>query len=100
MFEAHSFTSQDLFAEPVALPVKRITRTHAETLRPLSIWFVEGKRKERGKTVEQGIFVYSEYRDDRGNNCFNCQYHPYPDCLQQVDIDRFIEKAINQPLAL
>ncbi|MCP4598842.1 hypothetical protein [Neptuniibacter sp.] len=99
MFEAHSIYSQDLFsANSVSLPCKRFNRTHVETLKPLSIWFVEGKRKLPTGEINKAIFVYSEYRDNKGDQRFACQQYLYPDHLQEVDIERYILLATEQPI--
>lgn len=100
MFEAHSLTSSELFSEHVTLPFQRFNRSHKDTFKPISIWFIEGKQKHRNQAIERCIFVYSEYRDNQGRNRFNCQTYPYPDCLTQRDLDRFIQLATEQPLAL
>ena len=98
MFEAHSLNSSELFTEQTLLPCKRFNRTHKTTLKPLSIWFVEGKRKAVDQVIERCIFVYSEYRDNQGNCQFNCQAYRYPQCLTQRDLDRYIEVATEQSL--
>lgn len=98
MFEAHSLNSSELFTEQILLPCKRFNRTHKTTLKPLSIWFVEGKRKAVDQVIERCIFVYSEYRDNQGSYQFNCQAYRYPDYLTQRDLDRYIEVATEQPL--
>lgn len=98
MFEAHSLNSSELFTEHTLLPCKRFNRTHKSTLKPLAIWFVEGKRKATDQVIERCIFVYSEYRGNLGNCRFNCQAYRYPECLSQRDLDRYIEIATEQPL--
>ncbi|WP_420597856.1 hypothetical protein [Neptuniibacter sp.] len=98
MFEAHSLNVTELFPEQITLPCKRFNRTHKTSLKPISIWFSEGKRKARDQVVERCIFVYSEYWDDQGNNCFNCQAYHYPEYLTQRDLDRYIDLATQQEL--
>ena len=98
MFEAHSLNSSELFTEQTLLPCKRFNRTHKTTLKPISIWFVEGKRKAADQVIERCVFVYSEYWDDQGNNCFNCQAYHYPEYLTQRDLDRYIDLATQQEL--
>lgn len=99
MFEAHSFSSQDfLESTEIALPCRRFTRTHKDSLQPLIIWFAEGRRTDTDGTTRKAIFVYTEYRDKDGNNRFSCQRYAYPDCLQQIDLDRYVEKAVGQKL--
>lgn len=100
MFEAHLIPEQDLFFRSVTLPSKSIRRTHKVHLRPVTIWFAEGKKQARGEETFKVIFLYGEYRDDQGENSFFCQSYPYPECLQQADIDRYINSALSHPLKL
>ncbi|WP_286237651.1 hypothetical protein [Neptuniibacter halophilus] len=101
MFEAHLLDPQELLNScSINLPCTSFNRCHSETHKPLRIWFAEGKRKNLQGDVVKAIFVYSEYRDSQGDNRFLCQRYDYPACLQQADIDRYLARAVSQPLAL
>ena len=73
MFEAHTLTAGDF--EQLFIPApcwqKTYCRTHQASLRPLKIWFAEGKRKDHQQVPHRTRFVYIEYQDNQGNNCFH-----------------------------
>lgn len=74
MFEAHTLSADeaDFSLLHDAQWQRRYHRLHRASLRPLTIWFAAGKRKDRQQIPHEVWFIYIEYRDDTGNNRFLC----------------------------
>lgn len=96
MFEAHTLSADELKAllKPAPRWLKSYHRTHAATLRPLRIWFAEGKRKDATGVPHRTRFVYIEYRDDRGDNRYRCLERP----ALGLTIDRLLAEAVQTAL--
>ncbi len=75
MFEAHTLSAEELELHLLPAPCwqKTYHRTHLPSLRPLKIWFADGKRKDQRQRPRGTRFVYIEYQDNSGNNHYCCQ---------------------------
>ncbi len=96
MFEAHSFSvSELLHGKPVnALPAQTIHRRHGESLKPLKLWFVEGRIKPTGEPVCRAVYLYVEYQDDQFQRRSKTLKYRYPQRLTQQHLDRYIQDAV------
>lgn len=74
MFEAHTLSADETVYDllPDAAWQRRYRRLHRSSLRPLTIWFAPGKRKDAQQIPHAVWFIYIEFRDDDGNNRFIC----------------------------
>lgn len=95
MFEADTLSFQDcpLAAAPDALR-QTYHRRHQPSLRPLTIWIAQGKRKDCQGRPRPTLFVYTEYRDDRGQRRYCCQEHG----VDGQSAAALLAQAIKQPL--
>lgn len=73
MFEAHTLNAFDADLENADIKNNvhqpnphTFHRRHTASLRPLSIWWVEGKRKDHNQIPQPCWFIYAEFRDDKG----------------------------------
>ncbi|WP_027857616.1 hypothetical protein [Marinobacterium jannaschii] len=109
MFEAHTleYQSQDLEAANSAtidlsalkeITAKQYHRRHDSSLRPLTIWFAEGKRKDRRGRIEPTLFTYIEYRDALGNQRFHCLEEAVKPETCESRLERLLSRAARQSL--
>ena len=70
MFEAHNFSAEEFeeLYKPALCWQRIYSRTHKCSLRPLKIWFAEGRKKGKDRLLYSTRFVYIEYQDNLGNN--------------------------------
>jgi len=107
MFEAHTLDSVTLDLTPANSPASidlgdltdnRYHRSHCSSLRPLTIWFAEGKRKDRRGRIEATLFTYIEYRDNLGNQRFHCLEERLTPEPAAARLERLLQQAVSQPL--
>ncbi|OMH31709.1 hypothetical protein [Motiliproteus sp. MSK22-1] len=93
MFEAHNLSAEDFEQLFVPAPCwqKTYCRSHRHSLRPLRIWFAEGKRKDGEKVPHRTRFVYIEYQDNQGNNQFHCIEIP----IAGQSVEQILAQAVN-----
>jgi len=112
MFEAHTLNAFDADLENVG-PEKldlensdkennihqtgpqRFHRRHTASLRPLSIWWVEGKRKDHNQIPQPCWFIYAEFRDDKGQRSYRTLEIPQ----RGQSSDQLIQLACNAHIA-
>lgn len=97
MFEAHNLTAEDFeqLCKPAPCWQKTYYRTHKRSLRPLRIWFAEGKKKNRERAHHRTRFVYIEYQDNQGNNRFNCLEL----AITGQSVAQILSEAVNVPIS-
>ncbi len=96
MFEAHTLNAEDLGLQlvPASCWQKTWHRTHRQSLRPLKIWFAEGKRKDSQQQPHRTRFVYIEYRDNNGSNGYHC----LEIMVAGQSVEQVLEQAVNVEL--
>ncbi len=73
-------------------------RTHSSSLRPLTIWFAAGKRKDRKGRIEATLFTYIEYRDNQGQQRFHSQEEAIRPESTAARLERLLERAATESL--
>lgn len=98
MFEEHTLAADDL--EPLRQSAhfwkKTYYRIHKKSLRPLKIWFAEGKRKSSNNDHQPTRFVYIEYQDNRGNNRFSC----LEVAIAGQSVNQILADAVSMPMPM
>jgi len=98
MFEASNLTTEDIkqLCRPGLGWQKTYYRTHASSLRPLKIWFAEGKRKDVHQVPHRTHFAYIEFRDNQGNHRFHCMEL----AIEGQSVAQVLSEAVNISIPL